>query len=218
MGDSVEQIRITYVYDKQSRVIEHRTASEIAPSAGGSVQYIYDAQGCLIQKNYFDHRGEPKDQAFFEYDTLGRVIKEESSTLVSRYIYNEDNSGYILWEEGKGTSYTNKTERLFDDAGNCIAVRNYEGDEIASEIVYEYNERNEEIKKSTYVYGVLKQYIVREYRDGKEIRTLVYRSGKLEGVSEFFYNRFGECVGGESVDADGKLIQSFTCEYDYVGS
>ena len=214
--DGVDQMRITYTYDEQGRMIESKTVSEIAPAAGGSVTYTYDAQGRVIQRDHFDYRGKPDDQVFLEYDTQGRVIKEEGSKTVFRYIYGENNS-YVLWEESKINSRTSKTEYLYDAAGNCIAVRSYQGDEISSEIIYAYNERNQKISKSTFVNGELAQNSVMEYRDGKEVRTLVYRNGELEGISTPCYNQFGECIGSEYVDANGKLIQSFEYEYGYLG-
>ena len=214
--DGVEQMRITYTYDEQGRMIESKTVSEIAPAAGGSVTYTYDAQGRVIQRDHFDYRGKPDDQVFLEYDTQGRVIKEEGSKTVYRYIYSENNS-YVLWGESKTGSYTSKAEYLYDAAGNCTAVRNYEGDEISSEIVYEYNDRNQKISKSTFVNGELAQNSVMEYRDGKEVRTLVYRNGELVGISTPRYNQFGECIGREDVDANGKLVQSYEYEYGYIG-
>lgn len=214
--DGVEQIRMTYAYDEQGRMIESKMVSEIAPAAGGSVTYTYDTQDRVIQRDHFDYRGKPEDQVFLEYDTQGRVIKEEGNKTVYRYIYGENNS-YVLWEESKISSYTSKTEYLYDAAGNCIAVRSYQGDEISSEIVYAYNGRNQKISKSTFVNGELAQNSVMEYRDGKEVRTLVYRNGELEGISTPRYNQFGECVGSEYVDASGKLIQSDAYEYGYLG-
>ena len=214
--DGVEQMRITYTYDEQGRMIESKTVSDFAPAAGGSVTYTYDAQDRLIQRDYFDYLGKPEDQVFLEYDTQGRVIKEEGSKTVYRYIYSENNS-YVLWEESKTGSYASKAEYLYDAAGNCTAVRNYEGDEISSEIVYEYNERNQKISKSTFVNGELAQNSVMEYSDGKEVKTLVYRNGALVGISTPRYNQFGECIGREDVDANGKPVQSYEYEYGYLG-
>ena len=214
--NGVEEVRMTYVYDEQGREIERKTVSAALPAAGGGLKSFYDGQGRLIKQEHYDYRGNSENTTLFAYDEMGRVIMEESDNAITTYTYGENDSCIVLTESKTG-NYVQKIEYLYDAAGNKIGVRNYDGDTVTSETTYAYNENGQQTYYAAYLNGERVAYNVTEYKDGKEVRTLCYRDGALEGISTPKHNKFGELVYEEYVDVNGKLIQSTQYDYDYLG-
>lgn len=208
--DGKEQYRWAYTYDEQGREIE-RTSTV----TGGSVKSFYSEQGNLVKEEHYDYRGKKDSETLFAYDELGRLVREESDTYLTVREYGENNSFTVL-TQSKTSDYVQKMEYVFDDRGNLISQRVYEGEIVTSEIRYEYNDENLQIGYAAYVNGERVSYNVTEYRDGKEVRTYCYRRDEDSFVSTPYYNQFGECIRRESVGVDGKLIQSYEYEYDYA--
>ncbi len=137
LSESISDRVVTYTYDVAGNVVKATDAE------GGTVQYVYDNAGRLVNEVISREDGQP-DYGTYMYDANGRVIVEAYNTTPAsstRYTYDEmgnvteksvnnvtttytyDKLGRVLTETTDGCT----AEYSYDDLGNMYAVKDANG-------------------------------------------------------------------------------------------
>ena len=205
----------TNAYNEQNLLIRTETVFDQYPEAGSSATYEYNAQGRLIKKCTFDYRDRPKNEIVYEYDEQGRTVKVQDKNSIATYTYGENNSYIILEEDIKG-AWSQKNEHIYDAKGNETNLRNYDGDVISTERIYEYDEKNRPVKMIVYSYGEERSFSIWDYPDDYHAVWTAYREGEMVGTGTDEYNEFGELVKETSCNAAGLATQTIIYEYGII--
>ena len=213
-----------YAYDELNRLIEAQYVGE--PSA--TVSNGFDALGLRVRRN--DSAGEAK----FEYDALGRVVREtDGSGRSIAYEYDSaDDLAAITYADGSRVAYS------YDETGNLTLVRDATGT-----YSYSYDQQNRPISLlrpdgslTTYAYdargsivkvinldnagGTVSSY---EYSyDGRGyIATESVTSTSVDGTKEQLVRSFSYFASGEVAgfaEACGSAITTTAYAYDNTGN
>lgn len=205
----------TNIYNEQNLLIRSETVFEQYPEAGSSATYEYNDQGRLSKRRIFDYRGRLKDEIVYEYDELGRTVKVQDKSSIITYTYGENNSYIILEEDIKG-AWSQRSEHIYDANGNETNLRSYDGEEISTERIYEYDEKNRHVKMTVYSYGEEISYSIWEYPDDYHAVWSAYREGEMVGTGTDEYNEFGELIKEISCNAAGLATQTIIYEYGII--
>lgn len=206
----------TNAYNEQNLLIRSETVFDQYPEAGSSATYEYNAQGRLIKKCTFDYRGRPKNEIVYEYDELGRTAKVQDKNSIATYTYGENDSCIILEEDIKG-AWNQKSEHIYDAKGNETNLRNYDGDVISTERIYEYDEKNRPVKMIVYSYGEEIAYTTWEYPDDYHAVWTTHQQGEMVGSGTDEYDEFGELIKEIAYNAAGLATQTVIYEYGNLG-
>jgi hypothetical protein len=168
--------KYTYKYDDKGNKIEENRHYPDGP--GGKTTYKYDYKGNMIEENEYTASEKWWSKNTYKYDNEGNIIESGSyyksdSILYQITIYQYDNEGNLIEEneyDSTGTyvyPYRQKTYK-YDDAGNVIEKRYYgfdnnlQPDWIVAKYAYEFDEKNNWIRKTEFVNEIPKYIIERE--------------------------------------------------------
>jgi len=201
----------TFVYNPAGQL------TSISTEAGQQVQFTYNDRGLLASVT--NGRGQ---QATYEYDAVGRVTQYTDPTGTISYTY--DANGNLLTvtdaqgtitraydDLGRITQYTNadggQIQYTYDEVGNLITLT-YPG---GKEVHYTYDAANRLIKVVDWA-GRITQY---EYdNNGRLTKTIRPNQTALTQT----YNVAGQLIEQKDLDKNGRVISSYTFEYDDVGN
>jgi hypothetical protein len=114
-------------YDANGRVIEESRYNYEDAAYAGVSRYKYNAEGVLVEEEYFSHgyEEETKTIVLYSYDAQGNIVKESLVTPqceFATYSYKYDGNGRMsetLYRESDG-SFEKKICRKYDSMGNVV--------------------------------------------------------------------------------------------------
>ena len=218
-NSSDEYIEYSYIYDAMGRKTRVYVGSHINPYSWG-IEHSYNFTN-------------------YEYDNLGRIIKEETGTFNSEDLndlnVNKTITTTYLKDTNKPTTitedygYLNVTEYEYDENDNliekyCYYVYSGSDPEPSCKFVYQYDENNNLVLSEDYTYSYpdfdeeITQRIVREYSGNlitKETNySYVYPSGfGVNNVTTYTYNN--GLLTLRETEFYGQFASTNSYEYSY---
>lgn len=168
-----DDMRVWHVYDDKGNLVEKETwfAQE---DTYEKTAYVYNDAGEKVEEvHMFDN--EPYEHLTFRYDDKGNMLDE------SKF----DEEGNLL----------EKQVNEYDDKGNVTRQQLFEGDELAQEVTFEYNDASQCV-----------------------IETNSKTTEGQKEITRYTYNDQGKKIRSETTDANGNLQGYVTVEYDENGN
>lgn len=165
---------------------------------GVTLEYRYDEANNLLEMVVRNQSGNVTEGDFYEYDSSGRVIREEhrigtSKREVQIYEYDEVGRTRSMVQELNGRSQS-RHEFEYDQDGNC-----------KQELI-------------TYTGGSTSMVIWRYDKNGNVIEEYKESDGKILSRDRYEYDANGNCVKKTSErPIEGRVSEEF-CEYDKWGN
>ena len=187
---------------------------------------IMDSSGFARRERRYDSEGNLRWYLDFTYDEKGRKTSVTSYTFSGDQIdqvsleYDEDGHQLVqYWWSDDGR--LGEIVCQYDASGDLVREETYDGQELSSYSVYEYDESNgQRARKDYYPDGSLHRVTKYEYnKQGQVIKQSEYDSkGELTVIRTTEYNSFGEKISESGYDAEGKLFIYDVYEYDEKGN
>lgn len=132
--DSSMLARCTYTYDEGNYLIESNLV--YAQGVPSKYEYIYNAQGMLIQENYYRGENQIQMKRIYTYDEKGNLIEyseyDELDIFVEKYTYSYDTLGNLIESNYYNYDLILFKREKFDINGNWI-----ESGSVSRRIVYD---------------------------------------------------------------------------------
>lgn len=214
---------VHYTYDRALRLVERVTtqASRIEPLETVAFEY---RNGLLSSRQVRDGSGLLVSLTRFEYDSQGRLIREEllddKQQLQTRYEYAWNPDGLRAeWRVFNAAGVLQaRSEYLYDAGKALVGVRLFNGAGILME-QSEYSYQSEG-KVDSIVYktpqGTAVRRLVYVYQNGNPVEEILYRSvNRLERKQLSVFGEHGEELSRAVHDAGGTLSERVVFEYEY---
>ena len=108
--------RINYFYDEFDRLVK-----TVYNDTGNYIEYFYSAEGAMAQLNYRNSSGTLLDSYYFEYDSLGRMVRSsqyDGTTLVQRTEHEYDEYGRLYIQRWVIDGKKRSEKYTYDDGEN----------------------------------------------------------------------------------------------------
>ncbi|MCX7748367.1 MAG: S8 family serine peptidase [Clostridia bacterium] len=187
----------SFTYDKEGKVLREET------SAGGKVEYFYDADGNVEKNEVYMEEGR-KNTTEFVYNHLGKVVEKK--------VHIKAGDLYPTHFDSKNARIV-ATRYTYDKNGNLLSVT--APDQITTNYTYDnLNRKTGEIKPGTDEYGKIKDIFSKtEYDFEGNPKTVIDEKGN---VVFYEYNQRGEktrerkgIISVSSIDAGFSLMGSW---------
>lgn len=187
------------VYDERGRILQSRKWED--DGAIESNQYVYDAEGNIVEHTMRLETEDVSERFVFERDAKGRVIAE------TKY-YGEDAGEQTVYAYGDWDTPTKITR--YDVDGELESVETLEYDAQGNVITH---------VKADAEGLLIEQALIAYDTNGKPVSKSVMNSNRItQAVTTIAYDESGRVVRATDKNADGMVISDVASQYDDRGN
>ena len=178
-------------------------------------EYKYDSNKNIIEKNELDynHHYPSGRRMVYKYDSNNNLIEE--------YIHEDDrkNERFIGLHQEKRNYKYDSNDNLVEEVYNPIDVMDSKGIRNIWKTLYDYNEKNNMIKKSFFINDNLREYSIFEYNNNLLIEESSFNENHSLSSKVFYeYDIDKNMIQKDFLDETNDVMSFQIYKYDINGN
>ena len=176
-----------YMYEPDGTVSSDWTCEYVYDEDGGYVSDTQYENGRVIMEDLYTSVYDEEYDETFSYVSQTTVFNEDGSRVVERYDQNGDMVAEQTYDAAGALVSDYIVKHIYNENGELTAIEKYDGETLAENTVYEYNEDGVQTGERSYRNGVLVKEYVFVVEDGWSYASslIEYHEDGTQTVTEY---------------------------------